>query len=592
MIYGYIMRTQQKMTIFRFVRSQLRPFYWQMIGLLLVACYWAIHVSLQPYVIKLILDSVSQDPSLNNIAIPVILYIALSVAFALNFRFYDYVWLKLYPPLKAKIINDATDKIVHYSYGFFQNHLAGRLSDKINNLGTGTVKIIQVFVDKFFSHTLALIIACFTLMMVHPLLSLILFGWTAFLVVLSAIFGKEARRLSLDLSEANSNVSGYIVDRFANILNVRLFANRDYEKKILNQNLQKSTQRSQKLRWFLLKLMAIQGLATAVMLSTCLLVLIFSFHSRRITVGDFGLVVTLTLTFADIIWHLAQEISNFSEIHGMVRQGISLLSLKESIKDLPNAVELKISKGDICFENVGFRYPNAEPLFSHKSIFLPAGQKIGLVGFSGSGKSTFVHLILRLFDVTQGRILIDGQDIKTVTQDSLHRSIAMIPQDPTLFHRTLMENIRYGNLTSNDEEVIAAAKKALAHDFISHLTHGYNTLVGERGIKLAGGQRQRIAIARVFLKTAPILILDEATSALDSATESLIKDGLIDLMTNRTTIVIAHRLSTLLHMDRILVFDQGNIVEDGTHETLISKEGLYKTLWEAQVGGFIPDKLI
>lgn len=213
-------------------------------------------------------------------------------------------------------------------------------------------------------------------------------------------------------------------------------------------------------------------------------------------------------------------------------------------------------------------------------------QKIGLVGYSGSGKSTFVNLIMRLFDIRKGEILINGQNIQYVTKNSLRQNIAFISQDPILFHRSLMENIRYGNLEANDQEVIKAAKKAHAHQFILGSPEGYNTLVGERGIKLSGGQRQRIAIARAILKNAPILILDEATSNLDSVTEALIQQSLKELMRNKTVIVIAHRLSTLLKLDRILVFEDGKIIEDGTHKDLIKRAGLYATLWDLQIANF------
>ncbi len=263
---------------------------------------------------------------------------------------------------------------------------------------------------------------------------------------------------------------------------------------------------------------------------------------------------------------------------------------KPEFQDLPGAYELKVTKGIISFDRVLFHYKGITPLFHNKSVIIEAGQKAGLVGYSGSGKSTFVNLILRLYDVTEGYILIDGQDIRGCTQDSLRKNIAMIPQDPSLFHRTLMENIRYGRIDANDESVVEAAKRAHAHEFIAKLPQGYNSLVGERGVKLSGGQRQRIAIARAILKNAPILILDEATSALDSVVESDIQQSLWELMQGKTTIVIAHRLSTLLHMDRILVFDMGKIVEDGTHTELLAMNGMYKTLWEAQVGGFLLDQ--
>ena len=246
-----------------------------------------------------------------------------------------------------------------------------------------------------------------------------------------------------------------------------------------------------------------------------------------------------------------------------------------------------IQRGEIVFSNVQFYYKGAKELFQNNSIIIKPKQKVGLVGYSGCGKTTFSNLILRLFDVTSGKILIDGQDIKKVTQNSLRSAIIMIPQDPLLFHRTIKENISYGNLGVTDREVIIAAKKASAHKFIKNLPDGYESLVGERGVKLSGGQRQRIVIARGILKNASIVIVDEATSQVDSITENEILRSLQVLMEGKTAIVIAHRLSTLLGMDRILVFDQGKIIEDGTHQELFAKEGVYKALWDAQVGGFI-----
>ena len=300
----------------------------------------------------------------------------------------------------------------------------------------------------------------------------------------------------------------------------------------------------------------------------------------------------INISIADFFWELTKDFSEFSKLLGRITQALKVVLDKPEFQDLPEAYELKVTRGAISFDRVLFHYKGITPLFHNKSVIIGAGQKVGLVGYSGSGKSTFVNLILRLYDVTEGSILIDGQDIRNCTQDSLRKNIAMIPQDPSLFHRTLIDNIRYGCENASDEEVVEAAKRAHAHDFIAKLPQGYNALVGERGVKLSGGQRQRIAIARAILKNAPILILDEATSALDSVVESDIQQSLWELMQGKTTIVIAHRLSTLLHMDRILVFEQGKIVEDGSHTQLLTKNGMYKTLWEAQVGGFLPDKLI
>lgn len=278
-------------------------------------------------------------------------------------------------------------------------------------------------------------------------------------------------------------------------------------------------------------------------------------------------------------------------MRGNLEQSLKIILSPIKVNDCENATELQVKNGEIIFNDVSFGY-GEKPLFKNQNVTINPFEKVGLVGYSGSGKTTFVNLILRIYDLNSGTITIDGQNIKNVTQDSIRKNIALIPQDATLFHRTLMENIKYGKPEATESEIFEAAKKAFAHDFILSLEKKYDSMVGERGIKLSGGQRQRIAIARAFLKNSPILILDEATSQLDSVTENVIQKSLTELMKNKTTVVIAHRLSTLLQMDRILVFDKGTIVQDGTHADLLSKPGLYKNLWNAQVGGFLPDKLI
>ena len=320
-----------------------------------------------------------------------------------------------------------------------------------------------------------------------------------------------------------------------------------------------------------------------------LYVLLKGYEAGWITAGDFVVVLNINFIVSDLLWIFTRDFSQFSKLWGKVTQALRAIQVVPEIQDEPDAWDLNVTKGEVRFDAVKFHYKGTEALFQNKSVTIPAGQKVGLVGYSGSGKTTFVNLILRLYDITEGNILIDNQAIHHVTQNSLRSNIAMIPQDPTLFHRSIMENIRYGRTEATDEEVILAAKHAHAHEFISNLPDGYNSLVGERGVKVSGGQRQRIAIARAFLKNAPILILDEATSQLDSITEADIQDSLKELMQDKTTIIIAHRLSTLLHMDRILVFDKGKIVGDGTHQELQESVKLYKDLWGAQVGGFLAD---
>ena len=385
-------------------------------------------------------------------------------------------------------------------------------------------------------------------------------------------------------------ISGQLVDSIANASNIRIFASKVYEILRFDKALLTTKQKFQTKEIFLLKLLWLQGILIATMLGFMLYFLNQLYNDRLVSVGDFALIIGLSMEVAHISWYTMSVVDEYNQIVGKCKQSLSYLLIHQEITDKKDAKDLLITDGNISFSNVLFYYKDTPPLFQNKSITIKAGEKVGLVGYSGSGKSTFANLILRLYDVSHGAILIDDQDIRDITQNSLRKAISMIPQDPSLFHRSLMENISYGCENKTEEQIIAAAKAAHAHEFISKLPQGYLSLVGERGLKLSGGQRQRIAIARAFIKNAPILILDEATSQLDSITENLIQDSLLKLMENKTTLVIAHRLSTLLHMDRILVFDQGKIMEDGTHAELLKLAGLYKTLWDAQVGGFLPAK--
>jgi ATP-binding cassette subfamily B protein len=289
---------------------------------------------------------------------------------------------------------------------------------------------------------------------------------------------------------------------------------------------------------------------------------------------------------------LSRKFLEFFEYLGNVADGVGIIVRPHEVLDSPGAGALAVTRGEIRIEGIHFAYTPGHPVFSGLDLVIRPHEKVGFVGFSGSGKSTLVNLVLRLFELQDGRILIDGQDIRDVTQESLRAAIAMIPQDPMLFHRTLMENIRYGRLEASDDEVREAARQAHAHEFIAATEEGYASLVGERGVKLSGGQRQRIALARAILKDAPILLLDEATSALDSVTERSIQDSLERLMREKTVVVIAHRLSTLAHLDRIVVFHEGRIVEDGRHAELLARNGHYARLWSMQAGGFLPDREI
>lgn len=340
---------------------------------------------------------------------------------------------------------------------------------------------------------------------------------------------------------------------------------------------------------YILRMNILFDVSIILLLSAMMFGLVYMYSKGLVTVGDFAFVISLSISMFFNLWYIASQFVQFAEHLGKCSQALTIIIAPHEIVDAPDAKTLIVTSGNITFNNVTFNYKRNNNLFENKHVEISAGTKVGLVGFSGSGKTTFVNLILRFFDIESGKITIDGQDIAKVTQDSLRKQISLIPQDTSLFHRSLMDNIRYGRLDATDEEVIEASKRAHCHEFISVLPEGYNALVGERGVKLSGGQRQRIAIARAMLKNALILILDEATSALDSVTEKQIQEGLHELMKGRTTIVIAHRLSTLSEMDRILVFDKGHIIEDGTHEELLKLKGHYARMWNMQAGGFLPE---
>jgi ABC-type multidrug transport system fused ATPase/permease subunit len=307
----------------------------------------------------------------------------------------------------------------------------------------------------------------------------------------------------------------------------------------------------------------------------------------RVTVGDVVMVTALLASIQGALVFIGNSINAFTRRYGEIEEGLHDIITEYEITDKEEIKQLSVTHGEIIWNEVSFKY-EASTVFEHFNLTIKGGQRIGLVGSSGAGKTTFVSLLLRQHDLSEGAITIDGQNISDVTQDSLREQIAIVPQEPMLFHRSIRENIAYGKPDATEEEIIAVAKKAQAHDFIIELEEKYDTLVGERGVKLSGGQKQRIAIARAMLKNAPILILDEATSALDSESEVLIQKALHELMEGKTVIAVAHRLSTLREMDRIIVLEKGKIVEDGTHTKLTKKKnGMYARLWEHQAGGFL-----
>jgi ATP-binding cassette subfamily B protein len=556
---------------------------------MLAGCWGPFNSMLIKYMINSL--SSSQIENISPLTWPAVLLVLNFVVFDnFTWRSIGYLNYKFQPVIKNQIISESFRFVLGSSHQFFHDNLSGRISSQINTLADNIERILHRISPDFIRGFSVLMVAFVSMYYVNPKFFYTLVLWFIAFSSFSIYMSKQLVNLSDTYTDSESEISGQLVDSITNVSNVGIFARRIYEVLRLENLLHVTKEKFQKKEIFLVKLHSVQGMLIAIMLGFMIYFLIQLYGNHLISVGDFALILGLSMEVAHITWYTMSQVDEFNQAVGKCKQSLACLIVPQDIKDQNDAPNLLITKGQITFSDVKFHYKGTQPLFQNKSVTIEAGQKVGLVGYSGGGKSTFVNLILRLYDVTDGHILIDGQGIRDVTQDSLRKHIAIIPQDPSLFHRTLMENIRYGRIEATDEEVIEAAKKAHAHEFISKLPQGYESPVGERGVKLSGGQRQRIAIARAILKNAPILIMDEATSQLDSVTESDIQESLWQLMQDKTTIIIAHRLSTLLHMDRIIVFDQGKIVEDGTHTELLKHGGLYKTLWDAQVGGFLPDK--
>ncbi len=561
-------------------------------SLIALVLIWASTVSLNPYALKLFIDGMGRIDLENGSLIhylwfPALFFILLTVATSVILRLYDWTMLKVFPQMKSDITSEMFAYLERHSYSYMHHNFLGSLANKINDISKSAVSIVHYVIDQFCSRIFSFMIAAFTMFLVHPCFSICLIIWCACIIKASMIFSRKAQKYSECFSHARSHVIGKIVDSISNILNVKLFAREAYENGILSNSLEEMVAKERSLQWFLLKVKAFYGIAITLLTGCMVLLIIYQRSLNHITIGDSALILTLTLSLIRDVFIITNQLVAFSEEIGICKQAISTILSPHELTNEPNSSILQVTHGKISFDQVHFKYKKGQNLFVDKTVIISGGSKVGLVGLSGSGKTTFVNLLLRFYDIDSGKIYIDGQNIKEVTQESLRNQITMIPQDPVLFHRSLMDNIRYGRLNATDEEVIECAKKAHCHEFILNLKDGYGSLVGERGVKLSGGQRQCIAIARAMLKNAPILIFDEATSSLDSVTESYIQKSLPSLMKDRTTIIIAHRLSTLHYMDRILVFNEGKIVEEGSHAQLINLSGHYKTLWDVQVNGFL-----
>jgi ABC-type multidrug transport system fused ATPase/permease subunit len=482
------------------------------------------------------------------------------------------------------------------SSSYFENTLSGKIAHRAIMLPDQVLLLSDMVVFDFIPGAafFAFVAAFFYLASPAFFAAAVLAIGTYFSV--SLLIGRECTRRATASNEAKAAVTGRMVDVLTNIRNVFFFANQPLEDEQLKHYTGEEHDRRRASYRAVVRLRCVQYLMDITMWIVFVGGALYAWVHGSVGAGDFVMITALTSSLLQTAYNLGQRIPEFYDQMGSARESIDTLIVPATVTDKPDAPALAVTEGAIHLDDVAFAYElpgedaerRVRNVVKSFELTIPAGQRIGLVGPSGAGKTTLMGLLLRMHDVSEGAIRIDGQDIRDITQDSLRHAIALIPQDTTLFHRNLLENIRYGRPSASDAEVEQAAKRAHAHDFIVEQEHGYKTMVGERGVKLSGGQRQRIAIARAILKNAPILLLDEATSALDSHSEQIIQSAMREAMAGKTVIAIAHRLSTVMDMDRLIVLDRGAIVADGSHAQLLRQGGLYAELWRKQSGEFNP----
>lgn len=473
-----------------------------------------------------------------------------------------------------------------HSHSYFSNRFAGALSSKITHASEGAQSLSEAFLWSYYPRLLGLIITLIYISTISLLAGAIFLGLLLILIPLNLKLAKYRRPHVVAYSLQTTKARGRLVDTLTNIGAVRQYSAHSFEKDRFNVELESVRALNLK-QWTISEWgLVINNVLIAITQFLLVTITVTLWNKGVLSTGELVMMVTLLLSVTGTLVFIGGSINSFIRRYAEMEEGLTDVLRVYEVADIKDAKALVAKEAEVSFKKVNFEF-GKNKVFDNFNLEIKAGQRVGLVGHSGAGKTTFVSLLLRQHDVTSGAIEIDGQNIAQVTQDSLRDAVAVVPQEPLLFHRTIRENIVYGKSDATDEEIIAVAKKAQAHDFISQLEHGYDTMVGERGIKLSGGQKQRVAIARAMLKDAPILVLDEATSALDSESEVAIQTALHELMIGKTVVAIAHRLSTLREMDRIIVMENGSIIEDGSHDTLKDAGGVYQRLWEHQAGGFL-----
>ncbi len=524
-----------------------------------------------------------------------VLYLLSLLAGMFMWRLVDFFAWRLEGNINRDIAEEVLDHMLDQSTDFHANNFTGSLVSQTNKLIGSYIRAADTTIYQVYPLIAGIVIAAIILMPRAPLFVVLLVAFAALFIAVAFKVSRPVRKLTAKTAAAESQQTGYLADAITNVIAIKSFSRGDYERKRFQKatkftqfNLFRAAKASQKQMNYL-------GILSRIVSGLALLVAVVSVMVYNVNIATVFLIFSYTSGIVDQLFTFGNTaLRNYNRAIGDASDMVEALLLESEVRDPTQPEVSRIKHGEVVFKDAKFDHEShnakqANALFENFNLDIEPGQKVGLVGHSGGGKTTLTKLILRFMDVDSGSILIDGQNIAHITQDDLRRSISYVPQEPLLFHRTLAENISYGKINATEKEVIEVAKMAYAHEFIKDLPNGYDTLVGERGIKLSGGQRQRVAIARAMLKNAPILVLDEATSALDSESEKLIQSALWKLMEGRTALVIAHRLSTVQRMDRIVVLEDGQIVEQGSHKELLEAGGTYANLWAHQSGGFLEE---
>lgn len=551
------------------------------------AVFWSFTLPYMSYLFGHIVDEVKSH-SAQNMSIfklvtpPLLLYISIHVLRSFGYYTSGLLSLLSIPAYKKIMVKRLFNHLSQQPIDYYETKKSGALSNKVTNACIGLEPIITNVFNCIFPQSLAILITGIMLSMVVPYFGFIFWLWGISLILYTYKSAKKGEQNSANFASACSTFNGHMLDYITNIQSVIFNASFTKENTLIENNMANLIEKERIRNRHANKVLLIQHLAMNAMVGFFLVGSVMGYQNHLVSLGEMVFVMTSVMAIGGLTSGLGNAFLQLMYNIGLLKEGLSLLEDEVKVNDKEHSKKQKISQGEIAFKKSGFIYPNGQLVFQDFNLNIKAKEKVGIVGKSGEGKSTLLKLILRLYELNSGQVLIDNQDIKRYKNYDLRSQISLVPQQINLFHRSIIDNISYGCAEKGKDEIVQAAKNAKCHEFIEKLPLGYDTLVGEQGVKLSGGQRQRLMIARAILKDAPILLLDEATSSLDSETEENIQQALNALIKDKTVIAVAHRLSTLKMMDRIVVLEKGKVIEEGPHEELLDKKGAYYHFWKHQ----------